>query len=102
MGVRKLNHGLVSIYKSELDAYKQMLAEEDSGLQEAREKIQQTIESGGAGKGAAKGVGFAGVNDAELLEQRAKVTCKAKKQHRFVPQLILILRINLLIQVQCV
>merc|ERR1719370_1196625 len=31
----------------------------------------------------AKGVGFKGVDEAELLEQKAKVTCKAKKQHRF-------------------
>merc|ERR1712032_914446 len=27
--------------------------------------------------------GFKGVDEAELLEQKAKVTCKAKKQHRF-------------------
>ena len=40
-------------------------------------------EAGGAGRGAAKGVGFAGVDAADLLEQKAKVTCKAKKQHRF-------------------
>ena len=65
-----------------------MLAEEAAGLEEARERILKKIESGGAGKGAAKGVGFAGVTNAELLEQRAKVTCKAKKQHRFDPYLL--------------
>ena len=100
VGVKKLNHDLVSIYKAELDAHKQMLAEEDSRLQEPREEILKKIESGGAGKGAAKGVGFAGVTDAELLEQRAKVTCKAKKQHRFVHLILIRVIVNLPIQVQ--
>ena len=103
MCVKKLNHGLVSIYKSELDAYQQMLAEEATGLEEAREKILKRIQSGGAGKGAAKGVGFAGVTNAKVLEQRAKVTCNAKKQHRFDLLLIPIIRsiVNFSIQVQC-
>ena len=51
-----------------------MLAEEAAGLEEARERILKKIESGGAGKGAAKGVGFAGVTNAELLEQRSRDT----------------------------
>ena len=100
VGVKKLNHDLVSIYKAELDAYNQMLVDEDSRLQEAREKILKKIESGGAGKGAAKGVGFAGVTDSELLEQRAKVTCKAKKQHRLVHLILIRIIANFPIQVQ--
>merc|ERR1712212_927510 len=71
------------MYKGELDAYNQMLMGERSGIEDLKKKIQAKEDAGGHGKGAAKGVGFKGVDEAELLEQKAKVTCNAKKQHRF-------------------
>ena len=55
-----VNHGLVSIFKYELDPDKQM---------QAREKILKKIKSGRGGNRAAEGVGFVGVTNAKLLEQ---------------------------------
>ena len=81
--MKKLAPGMVTMYKGEMDAYNQMLKDENSGIEEAKAMILKREDAGGHGKGSAKGVGFAGVDEAELLEQKAKVTCKAKKQHRF-------------------
>jgi len=81
--IKKLDEETLTIYKTEMDVYNQMLTDEGSAVAEQKEKILKAIEAGGHGKGSAKGVGFAGVDDQELLEQKAKVTCKAKKQHRF-------------------
>lgn len=81
--MKKLSQNMLNIYKGELDSYNAMLGEENQGMEDAKAKIKMREDAGGHGKGSAKGVGFAGVNEAELLEQKAKVTCMAKKQHRF-------------------
>ena len=81
--MKKLSPGMVAMYKGEMDAYNEMLLEEREGIEKAKAIIQRREDAGGPGKGSAKGVGFAGVNEEELMEQKAKVTCKAKKQHRF-------------------
>merc|ERR1719285_546366 len=77
--MKKLSQPMTEMYKGELDAYNQMLMDERSGIEDLKKKIQAKEDAGGHGKGAAKGVGFKGVDEAELLEQKAKVTCKAKK-----------------------
>jgi len=81
--IKKLDDSTANIYTEEMEAYNRMLQDEVTAIDEQKAKIQRREDAGGHGKGAAKGVGFAGVNDQELLDQKAKVTCKAKKQHRF-------------------
>ena len=83
VNMKILSKAMTDMYKGELDAYNQMLADQRSGIESLKEAIKAKEDAGGHGKGAAKGVGFKGVDEAELLEQKAKVTCLAKKQHRF-------------------
>lgn len=81
--IKKLDKSTSDLYLMEMEAYNKMLSDADAVIEEEKQRIMAAIEAGGHGKGAAKGVGFAGVDDQELLDQKAKVTCKAKKQHRF-------------------
>jgi len=83
VNMKILSKAMTDMYKGELDAYNEMLADQRSGIESLKEAIKAKEDAGGHGKGAAKGVGFKGVDEAELLEQKAKVTCLAKKQHRF-------------------
>ena len=54
---------------------------------ERKSKIQFGYQTGKAGAqighGQAKGVGFKGVDEQDLIEKRSKVVCRAKKNHRF-------------------
>jgi len=81
--LKKMKSNTLDIFKMEMDAYNKMLEEENAVIENKKQEMAQQIEAGGAGKGAARGVGFSGADEQELLEQKAKVTCMAKKVHRF-------------------
>merc|ERR1712080_148338 len=81
--VRKMNRSKMERYKEIMDRYHLMLEQETARIEEKKVEISQKLLTDNCGKGAAKGVGFKGANDQELLEQKAKVTCRANKVHRF-------------------
>ena len=82
--VKKLKKSRMKRYKKKMDKYNRMLDEETARIEEKKLEIsQKLLTEKNCGKKAAKGVGFKGAIDQELLEQKAKVICKANKKHRF-------------------
>ena len=85
--MKPLRKGTAKIYMMEMEAYNEMRDEMYKEDQERKANVARGYGSGNAGKalghGQAKGVGFKGVDENDLLEKRSKVVCKAKKNHRF-------------------
>ena len=81
--MRKLHSIVVETCKRDLDLYSQ----EQKRAEWEQVSLQMEIKSkemlGGAGKQAGKGVGFKEVEAKVLLEKKARMVCKAEKQHKF-------------------
>merc|ERR1712012_1118724 len=55
VNMKILSKAMTDMYKGELDAYNQMLADQRSGIESLKEAIKAKEDAGGHGKGAAKG-----------------------------------------------
>merc|ERR1711862_988823 len=85
--MKKLKKTTADIYLSEFKTYTEMREDIFRQEKERKSKIEfgyQTGQQGAQiGHGQAKGVGFKGVDEQDLIEKRSKVICRAKKNHRF-------------------
>jgi len=82
--LKKMKDSTLTRYKNKMDSYNQMLEEEIAAIENKKQEIAEyEAAANHSGKGAAKGVGFSGADSDSLLEQKAKVRCKAGKTHRF-------------------
>ena len=81
--MRKLHSVVVETCKKDFDLYSQEQKREEWEQVSLQMEIKTKEMLGGPGKGAAKGVGFKGVEDEVLLEKKARMVCKAEKQHKF-------------------
>jgi len=81
--IKKMRKSKCVRKKLEMDNYTKMLEDEIAAIEERKTKIAELHAEGNFGRGQAKGVGFAGADEQHLLEQKANVTCTAKKNHRF-------------------
>merc|ERR1719242_812988 len=87
VNVRKLKAGTARVFLAELQSYTEMrdslMADEVERKKKAALGYSQGNNGQALGGGQARGVGFKNVNQDDLLEKRAKVICRAKKNHRF-------------------
>ena len=81
--MRKLHSIVVETCKKELDLYSQEQKREEWEQVSMQMEIKTKEMLGGAGKQAAKGVGFKEVSSQVILEKKARMVCKAEKQHKF-------------------
>jgi len=81
--IKKLRKTTTNIYLMEMKAYEDMKAEIDRAQAEKKARIAEAKDFTALGGGAARGVGFSGAVVDDLLEKKSRVTCKAKKNHRF-------------------
>ena len=85
--LKKISAGTTKVFLSDLQSYNEMrdslIAEEVERKKKAALGYSQGNSGQALGGGQARGVGFKNVNQDDLLEKRAKVICKAKKNHRF-------------------
>ena len=81
--MRKLHSIVVETCKRDLDLYTQEKKREEWEHVSLQMEIKTKEMLGGPGKQAGKGVGFKEVDGKEILEKKARMVCKAEKQHRF-------------------
>jgi len=85
--LKKLKKATARIYQLEMEAYNEMRQDLMFEEEERKKKVALGYSRGNNGQalggGQARGVGFKNVDQDDLLEKRAKVICKAKKNHRF-------------------
>ena len=85
--MKKLPAGTARVFLTELRTYTEMrdslIADELERKKKAALGYSQGNSGQALGGGQARGVGFKNVNQDDLLEKRAKVICRAKKNHRF-------------------
>jgi len=85
--MKKIRKTVADIYLMDFRAYTEMREEMFAEEQARKANVARGFTSGNAGSalghGQAKGVGFKGVDENDLLEKRSKVICRAKKNHRF-------------------
>ena len=85
--MKKLNAGTARVFLTDLQTYNEMrdslIADEVERKKKAALGYSQGNNGQALGGGQARGVGFKNVNQDDLLEKRAKVICRAKKNHRF-------------------
>merc|ERR1712150_31621 len=87
VNIRKMKSRTAQVFLTDLQTYTEMrdslIAEEGERKRKAALGYSQGNNGQALGGGQARGVGFKNVNQDELLEKRAKVICRAKKNHRF-------------------
>lgn len=85
--LKKLKKATARIYQMEMEAYNEMRKDLMFEEQERKKKAALGYSNGNNGQalggGQARGVGFKNVDQDDLLEKRAKMICRAKKNHRF-------------------
>jgi len=87
INIRKMKSRTAQVFLTDLQNYTEMrdslIAEEGERKRKAALGYSQGNSGQALGGGQARGVGFKNVNQDDLLEKRAKVICRAKKNHRF-------------------
>ena len=81
--IRKLHSIVVETCKKDLDLYNQEKKRVECEHRSLQMEIKTKEVLGGPGKQAGKGVGFKEVEAKALLEKKARMVCKAEKQHKF-------------------
>ena len=85
--MKKLKKATARIYQLEMEAYNEMRQDVMFEEEERKKKVAMGYSRGNNGQalggGQARGVGFKNVDQDDLLEKRAKMICRAKKNHRF-------------------
>merc|ERR1719481_558860 len=81
--MKKIRRDIADKYFTEMKAYEDQQEEIRQEQERRKASLAGGKRSNALGDGQAKGVGFVGADKDDLLEKKARVVCRAKKNHRF-------------------